>query len=105
VQLDVLLGVHQHGPVEVTQVAAGPRLRDQHAEGRQHLLFDAFAVLGGELELLERIAQPRSHPDRVQQCVLAVPRSQLRLARYSYQAVVECHGCLRRVFAIVRISF
>ena len=62
VQLEVLLGVDEHGPVEVPEAAGHRGLRDQHGVGRQHLLLDALAVLGRELELLERVAQAAPTP-------------------------------------------
>src|ERR1700748_2779515 len=75
--------------------AKAPGLRDQDAERRQHLLLDALAVLCGELEFLQRVAEPGPHPDRVEQRVLAVPGPLLRLARHSDQGVVKPHDNLR----------
>ena len=95
VELEGLLGVHQQGPVEVAERASRPGLRDQDAERRQHLLLDALAVLRGELEFLQRVAEPGPHPDRVEQRVLAVPGPLLRLARHSDQGVVKPHDNLR----------
>jgi hypothetical protein len=92
VQLEVLLGVHEHGPVEVPEAPGHRGLRDQHRVGRQHLLLDALTVLGREVELLERVAQAGPDADRVQQRVLAVPGPPVRLARHPDQAVVKPHG-------------
>jgi hypothetical protein len=63
VQLEGLLGVHQLGRVEVAQRAPpGARLRGQHRERGQHLELHAGGVLGGELELLQRVLGARAEP-------------------------------------------
>ena len=80
VELEGLLGVHQPGPVERAERAAGPGLRDQDAERGQHPLFDSARVLGGELELAQRISQTRPDRDRVEQRVRGRPRALVRLA-------------------------
>ena len=63
----------------------------QVSEYTKHLLLDALGVLGGELELGQRVAQAGADSDRVEQGVLAVPGPLLRFARYAHEAVVKRH--------------
>jgi hypothetical protein len=51
-----LLGVHDHGGVEVAKAAADPGVGHEYRERRQDPLLDALAVLRGELQLPERVA-------------------------------------------------
>ena len=91
-------GVHQLGPVERAQAAAGPGRRDEYAERRQHLLLDPGGVLGGELQFVQRIAQARADRDGVQQGVRRCPRALVRLAGNPDKAMVEWHGaCLSQL--------
>jgi hypothetical protein len=96
VQLEGLLGVDQHGRVEGAKRAPGPAAPgDQHPERRQHLLLDPRRVLGGELQLAQRVTQARADRDRIQQRVGRRPRALLRLARHPDETVVKRHNDLR----------
>jgi hypothetical protein len=91
VQFKGLLGVHEQGRVEVAEPAPAPGLRQQDTVGGQHLLGDALGVLGGELQFLQRVAEPGAAADRVQQRVGRRPGPLGRLAGLPDEAVVKGH--------------
>src|SRR5215467_3178880 len=96
VQLDRLLGMHQHRPIEITKVPRHPRLRKEYAVGWQDLLLHTGCVLGGELQLLQRITKAGTYPDRVEQRIFRSPRALLRLSGFADEAVIERHGDLQQ---------
>jgi hypothetical protein len=69
-----------------------PGLGDEHREGGQYLLLDSLAILSGEFQFLQRVAQAGPDPDRIEQRVLVVPGPNQRLTRHSDQAVVKPQG-------------
>ena len=66
VQRERLLGMHESGRVEVTELPAPSPARNHDPEGGQHFGGDPGGVLGCELQLGQGVLCPGTDPERVQ---------------------------------------
>src|SRR4051812_49071609 len=90
-QLDVLLGEHEHDAIEVTDAGRWWNLCYHQAVGGQHLLLDTHAVLSGELQFPQRVTKTRADADGIQQRVLRGPGSLARFPGYADETVIKRH--------------
>jgi hypothetical protein len=90
VQPERLFGVHQQGGVVVAEVHPCV-LGDDVGERREHLGRNAFGVLRGERQILERIVLARAHGHRVEHRVVVGPRVLHRFPGGADKIGPQCH--------------